>query len=160
MSFRSYNKQFKPLSTALNETARSIGAKRGFHDQTLLRHWAEFVGEDIAALCHPREVRAGRGRGSTLILDCVSAYASELQMRSEEIRAKLNAKIGAEAITKIELRHQDIDFKKPKQTPNSKPRKNNPIPDDLEQNLDKTQNDELRAALISCSRNFYNKGEK
>lgn len=156
------NGRFQPIGVAMQKPSRSIGGKRGFRDQTLLNHWDEFAGSELSAICKPREIKARRSGGSILTVECLSARASELAMRAEELRARLNMKLGYEAIGKIMIHHQHIGFdleSRPVLNQNTtKACTRRPLPAELSQDLASTSNSDLREALQRFSDSFYNKG--
>ncbi len=146
--------KFKPIGLSLQKPSKQISRKRGFHDQTLLRHWADFVGADLAALCQPRQIQSGRN-GSVLILACLSAHASELSMRAEEIRMRINAALGQDAIIRLKFEHQHIGFDQPKEKIAEPIRPSTPPPNSLLQALEKAENNELREALSTLAKTYY-----
>ncbi|WP_121629184.1 DUF721 domain-containing protein [Tropicibacter alexandrii] len=95
---------FKPTSTFLTGQVRAASEQRGFAQSRILTHWEEIAGAEIAAMARPVEVNYGRGSfGATLVLLTTGAQAPLVHMRSEEIRAKINAVYGYNAITRIRV---------------------------------------------------------
>jgi hypothetical protein len=95
---------FEPASGLLRETIRVAGETRGFAVSRLLTHWPEVVGEDLAALARPVKVAYGKGGlGATLTLLTTGASAPVLQMRLPEVRARVNACYGYNAISRIQI---------------------------------------------------------
>ncbi len=93
---------FRPASGLLKERIRAAGESRGFAVSRLLTHWAEVVGEDIAAMALPVKVGFARdGFGATLTLLTTGAAAPLLQMQLPKIREKVNACYGYNAISKV-----------------------------------------------------------
>ncbi len=93
----------------------------------------------------------------------MSAYASELSMRREEIRMRINSALGQEAIMRIEFFHQHLGFdEKPKAETPPKRRPLRPQPAGSEGNLlheiEHAKNNELRAALEAATKTYYQKG--
>lgn len=93
---------FQPASGILKDRIRSAGESRGFAVARLLTHWAEVVGEDVAAIALPVKVGYGRdGFGATLTLLTTGASAPLLQMQLPKIREKVNACYGYNAISRV-----------------------------------------------------------
>lgn len=83
---------------------RAAGEKRGFAVARLLTHWAEIVGQDIAAMAQPAKVGYGReGFGATLTLLVAGAQAPLVQADSARIRERVNACYGYNAISRIRI---------------------------------------------------------
>ena len=89
---------------------RRASETRGFAQSRVLTHWEEIVGADLAAVSRPVEVRYGalkmQGRtdhshGGKLVVLTRGAHAPMLEMRREELRARINAVYGYEAIRKV-----------------------------------------------------------
>ncbi|MFA3919753.1 DUF721 domain-containing protein [Ruegeria hyattellae] len=101
---RSTTRGFKRTSNLLNDQIRRAGESRGFAVSRVITHWAEIVGQDIAAICRPVNVSYGRGGfGATLSLLTTGAQAPMLEMQKERLREKVNAVYGYNAIARIRL---------------------------------------------------------
>ena len=95
---------FKRTSQLLQERIRRASESRGFVQSRVLTHWAEIVGEDIAAIARPVEVSYGRqGFGATLTVLTTGAQAPMLEMQKEKLREKINAVYGYNAIARLRL---------------------------------------------------------
>ena len=99
---------FKPAAGLLAGQIRHVGEQRGFAMTKLLTHWAEIVGEDMAAQTRPVKVGYGReggreGMGGTLTLLVMGAAAPMIEMQKEKLRAAVNAVYGYGAIARIVL---------------------------------------------------------
>lgn len=95
---------FESASTLLARRIRALGEARGFAVSRLLTHWAEVVGEDIAAMALPVKVSYPRdGMGATLTLLTTGASAPLVQMQAPRIREKVNACYGYNAIARISV---------------------------------------------------------
>lgn len=95
---------FERASALLASRIRRAGEKRGFAVARLLTHWPEVVGEDIARVCRPVDVRYGReGFGATLTVLTTGAQAPMLEMQKDDICARVNACYGYAAIARIRL---------------------------------------------------------
>jgi hypothetical protein len=97
-------RRFARASDLLQSRIRRVGEKRGFAVSRVLTHWAEIVGEDIARVARPVDVKYGReGFGATLTLLTTGAQAPMLEMQKEAIRERVNACYGYAAISRIRL---------------------------------------------------------
>lgn len=95
---------FEPASGLLKDRIRTAGEKRGFAMTRLLTHWAEIVGDDLARITRPVKVGYARGGlGATLTLLTRAAEAPMVQMQLPQIRDRVNACYGYNAICRISL---------------------------------------------------------
>jgi hypothetical protein len=103
---------FKRAESLLTGQIRRVSEGRGFAQARVLTHWEEIVGAELAAVTRPVEVRYGRvvvngrrddGHGAKLVVLTTGAHAPVLEMRKEEIRKRINAVYGYEAIRRILL---------------------------------------------------------
>ena len=94
----------KRVSSLLEKRIRMAGESRGFSETRLLTHWAEIVGEDTAKTARPVNVSYAKGGlGATLTVLTTSALAPMLQMQLPQIRDKVNACYGYNAIARIRI---------------------------------------------------------
>lgn len=101
---RATTKGFKRTASLLTGQIRSASESRGFAQSRLLTQWAEVAGADIAAVARPVEVSYGRGgMGATLTVLTTGAQAPMLEMQKEQIRARVNAVYGYNAIARIRV---------------------------------------------------------
>lgn len=102
---RTSTKGFKRTDSLLSGQIRKASETRGFAQSRLLTHWAEIAGEAAAAICRPVEVSYGRkgGMGATLTLLTTGANAPMLEMQKEQLRAKVNAVYGYNAIARVRI---------------------------------------------------------
>lgn len=95
---------FRHTGMLVADRVRNAGEKRGFAVARLLTHWAEIAGQDIAALARPVKVGYQRdGMGATLTLLTNGASAPLVQMRLPQIRERVNACYGYNAISRIAI---------------------------------------------------------
>lgn len=92
-------KRPRPLRAFLTDVAASIGlddpVERKLHER-----WAEAVGSDLAALCGPEKLAAGR-----LTVGVESAVVKyEMAMRREALRKKINEWLGEESIKEVHVK--------------------------------------------------------
>jgi hypothetical protein len=101
---RTTTKGFARTATLLTGKIRKASESRGFAQSRLLTNWAEVAGDDAAAISRPVEVSYGRGgMGATLTLLTTGANAPVLEMQKEQLRAKVNAVYGYNAIARIRV---------------------------------------------------------
>ncbi|MCL7465869.1 DUF721 domain-containing protein [Phaeovulum sp. NW3] len=95
---------FEPAAGLVKDRIRNAGEARGFAVSRLLTHWAEVVGEDIAAQTRPVKIGYAKGGfGATLTLLTIGAAAPMLQMQLPRIRERVNACYGYNAISRVIL---------------------------------------------------------
>ena len=101
---RASTKGFARTSSLLTGRIRAASESRGFSQSRLLTHWAEIAGADAAAISRPVEVSYGRGgMGATLTLLTTGANAPMLEMQKEQLRARVNAVYGYNAIARVRI---------------------------------------------------------
>ncbi len=99
---RSSTRGFKRTATLLNGQIRRAGESRGFAVSRLLTHWAEIVGQEIAAIARPVKVGYGKGGfGATLTVLTTGPQAPMLEMQKEQLRERVNSVYGYNAISRI-----------------------------------------------------------
>lgn len=97
-------KGFARTSSLLQRQIQRAGETRGFAVSRLLTHWIEIVGEDIAAIARPVDVKYGRqGLGATLTVLTTGAQAPMLELQKEKLREKVNSVYGYNAIARVRL---------------------------------------------------------
>ena len=95
---------FKRTSSLLQTQIRKTSESRGFAQSRLLTHWAEIVGDAVAGISRPVDIKYGRGGfGATLTLLTTGANAPILEMQKEQVREKVNAVYGYNAISKLRI---------------------------------------------------------
>lgn len=95
---------FEPASGLLKERIRKAGETRGFAVTRLLTAWPEIVGEATARMTRPVKIGYGRGGlGATLTVLVQPAHAPMIQMQLPQIRDKVNACYGYNAVARIML---------------------------------------------------------
>ncbi|MCT4607887.1 MAG: DciA family protein [Pelagimonas sp.] len=95
---------FARTSKLLEGRIRKATETRGFAQTRVLTHWEEIAGHDVAAMARPVDVKYGRGGlGATLTLLTTGANAPLVDMRREEIRSRINAVYGYNAIARIRV---------------------------------------------------------
>lgn len=101
---KSTTRGFKRSAQLLQPQIRRAAESRGFAVSRLLTHWAEAVGEEIAAVARPVEISYGRqGFGATLTVLTTGAQAPMLEMQKEALRERVNAVYGYNAIARLRI---------------------------------------------------------
>jgi hypothetical protein len=114
------------LAALVPEMIEPALRQRGFASTAILTEWREIVGAALAERTAPLEIRwpkrrnpaedgrAGQGRmqekaeGATLVILCPGAFALEAQMASGQIIEAANRRLGFRAVTRIEIRQQEL----------------------------------------------------
>lgn len=94
---------FEPAAQLVAQRVRAAGESRGFAVARLLTHWQEVVGPQIAAHARPVKIGHGKGLGATLTLLVSGARAPMIEMQLPQIRDKVNACYGFNAVARIVL---------------------------------------------------------
>ena len=163
---RSKTKGFTQAGRLMQSDIRRAGESRGFSVSKLLTHWTEIMGEDIAAISVPVNVRYGRqGLGATLTLLTTGANAPILEMQKERIRERANACYGYNAISKVTITQTSaagfsdgqVAFK----------HKDSPVPQisaqisgEAREMVDTVDNDNLKQALERLGQNIISKSKR
>lgn len=157
---RSTTRGFKRTSNLLNQQIRKAGESRGFAVSRVLTHWAEIVGQDIAAICRPVNVNYGRGGfGATLSVLTTGAQAPMLEMQKERLREKVNAAYGYNAISRVRITQTaPTGFAEGQASFEHQPKpKSAEVPAEIATEAHETaqdvKNDDLRLALERLGRN-------
>ncbi|WP_058238459.1 DUF721 domain-containing protein [Shimia marina] len=101
---RPTTKGFARTSSLLRDRIRKASETRGFAETRVLTHWAEIVGDDMARICRPVDVKYGRQSfGATLTILTTGAQAPILEMQKETLRARINAAYGYNAIAHLRI---------------------------------------------------------
>jgi len=161
---QSTTRGFKRTATLLNEQIRRAGESRGFAVTRVLTHWAEIAGPDIAAIARPVKIGYGRtGFGATLTVLTTGAHAPMLEMQKDQLRERVNAVYGYNAISRVRITQTaptgfaegQAQFAAP--APKARPE---PAPEtcrDAAETAGAIADDGLRAALERLGRNVLSK---
>ncbi|WP_415919214.1 DUF721 domain-containing protein [Tateyamaria sp. SN6-1] len=157
---------FKRTANLLTGQIRSASAAKGFAQSRLLTGWAEVAGADIAAISRPVEVSYGRGgMGATLTLLTTGAQAPMLEMQKEQLRERVNAVYGYNAIARIRITQTaatgfsegQVAFERPKPKTPKTPAAPTPEATALAAPV---EDGDLRAALERLGTNILNKSHE
>lgn len=97
-------KGFERTSSLLSARIREAGESRGFAVSRVLTHWSEIVGEANAAISRPVDISYARGgMGATLTVLTTGAQAPMLEMQKDQLREKVNAVYGYNAIARVRI---------------------------------------------------------
>jgi len=163
-SRHSTTRGFKRTATVLTDRIRRAGESRGFAVSRLLTHWSDIAGPGIAEIARPVNVSYGRGGlGATLTLLTTGAQAPMLEMQKEQLRAKVNAVYGYNAIARVRITQTaptgfaegQAQFE-----PIKKPEASLPEPEVMraaQATASPIENDDLRAALERLGRSVLSK---
>lgn len=95
---------FEAAAGLVQGRIRKAGESRGFAASRVLTHWAEIVGPETSAICRPVRISYRKGGlGATLIVLTSGAHAPLLQMQLPQLRERVNAVYGYNAISRITL---------------------------------------------------------
>ena len=95
---------FSRTDSLLQSRIRKASEGRGFAQARLLTHWAEIVGEEVAAIARPVEISYKRGgMGATLTVLTTGAQAPMLEMQTPRILERVNACYGYRAIARLRI---------------------------------------------------------
>lgn len=145
---------------------RRAGESRGFSVSKLLTHWAEIMGDDIASISVPVNVRYNRqGLGATLTLLTTGANAPILEMQKQRIREKANACYGYNAISKVQVTQTSASgFSEGQVDFAHKNASKKPVPDEISDEarglVDAVGDDDLKQALERLGQNIISNAKR
>jgi len=164
---RPTTKGFTRTASLLTAKIRKASESRGFAQSRLLTNWAEVAGEEAAAISRPVEVSYGRGgMGATLTLLTTGANAPVLEMQKEQLRARVNAVYGYNAIARVRVTQTAATgFAEGRVAFGHAPKKAAAPPDPAlraraTQTAAPIGDDSLRAALARLGENILNKNNQ
>ncbi len=154
---RNGTRGFVHASSLTGGQTRKATGSRGFSKMRLLTHWEEVVGPNLAEITRPSKVSfAKEGFGATLTIFASGAHAPEVQMQIEDIRARVNACYGYNAIARVRISQTDragIGFSEDQKGFEHDAMCSEPPKESLEElGLDKVNDDGLRDALMALSK--------
>ena len=99
---RRRSRGFRQAASLVAEPIRHAAEGRGFAVARLLTHWPDIAGPDIAGRARPVKIAHSRGGfGATLTLLTTGAAAPLVEMQLPQIRERVNACYGYNAISRI-----------------------------------------------------------
>jgi hypothetical protein len=104
MPQRRRRRGFEVASSLLADRVQKAAEGRGFAVSRLLTHWPEIAGDRLAAMTRPVRISHSRGAfGATLTLLTTGPVAPMVEMQLPQLRDRVNACYGYNAIQKIVL---------------------------------------------------------
>lgn len=95
---------FEAAASLLSARVQHVAEGRGFAVARLLTHWSDIVGATLAAQTRPVKVSHSRGGfGATLTLLTTGPAAPMVEMQLPQLRERVNACYGYNAIQRIRL---------------------------------------------------------
>lgn len=144
----------RPLSFLVLDLIRPVLDRHGRRLLRLKTEWPVIAGEREARLSSPRGLRQG-----TLTLSVAPAIALELQHRSAELIARINAHLGEAAVTRLRLVQDHPGRPAPATPPSPLPptpsRSAPPFPAPLPPALESLPPGEVREALVRLAQALY-----
>ena len=96
--------RFKRTSELLKRRINEASEGRGFSETRLLTHWSTFVGIGLSEKTYPVKISfASGGLGATLTILTTGPHALELEMLKHQIKDKVNAAYGYNAVARIKI---------------------------------------------------------
>ncbi|MCE8507098.1 DUF721 domain-containing protein [Ruegeria pomeroyi] len=163
-SRRSSTRGFKRTASVLGDQIRRAGETRGFAVGRVLTHWAEIVGQDLAAIARPVNIGYGKGGfGATLTVLTTGAQAPMLEMQKEQLRERVNAAYGYNAISRVRITQTaPVGFAEGQATFDHRPKTATSVPRpeivaEAAQVADGAKDEDLRAALERLAQNVLSR---
>ena len=89
-----------PVSRDASDLGAQAMARVGFRDPTLVLHWEEIAGKDVARMARPIKLSEG-ANGATLTLRAEPGASLFLQHETRQLCERINAYLGRAAVTKL-----------------------------------------------------------
>ncbi len=109
----------RPLADLVGGAVDPLLARQGFGQSSLILHWADIVGAQLAACCEPIKLnwpprpreRAPDGpiEPATLVLRVIGAMALEVQHMAPQIVERVNAHLGWRAVGRLAIRQGPLE---------------------------------------------------
>lgn len=101
---RRRSRGFQAAASLLADRVQKAAEGRGFAVARLLTHWAEIAGPQLAAVTRPVRISHSRGGfGATLTLLTTGPMAPMVEMQLPQLRERVNACYGYNAVQRITL---------------------------------------------------------
>jgi hypothetical protein len=145
-----------PMGRALNKMLKEFDAKFGQGSGALEARWREVVGPEIAKRTEPVKLTRGRNGGpSSLEIRVAGPAAAIIQHQAQEILARVNLFLGAEAVQKLRIIQGPLQHKA--ESTARKPARRLPPLDaaaeaGLRESLAQAPEGKLKAALLALGR--------
>ncbi|MEM9496089.1 MAG: DUF721 domain-containing protein [Pseudomonadota bacterium] len=89
------------LARAGADLVARLAKQTKFVDPSLAEHWQTIVGAEVANLCRPGRITGHRGARALEVYVTSGAKASELHYQLEDMKSRLNAYLGPNAVSRI-----------------------------------------------------------
>jgi hypothetical protein len=108
----------RPLADLVAPVLDPVLVRRGFGHRDVISYWDEIVGDRLAAVCQPLELKwPARSRldedrlqrSATLVIRVESGFALELQQTAAEVVDRINAHLGWRCVARLALRQGPIE---------------------------------------------------
>lgn len=145
----------RALSADLGKITRPAARKFGFADARLLSDWPMIMGEALARMTLPLEVKRDKtGNRRTLVLKCSAAAAPLVQHYTQQILERVNTHYGFLAVTHLQMRQGPLP------PPPAPPKPRVPLSAEreaaLQAEISEVEAEALRAALLELGRCLRN----
>jgi hypothetical protein len=107
----------RPLADMVAPVLGPVLLRRGFGHRDIVSYWDDIVGERLAAVCQPLELkwpprssleREGLAPAATLVVRVESGFALELQQTAGQVVDRVNAHLGWRCVSRLSLRQGPI----------------------------------------------------
>jgi hypothetical protein len=106
----------RPLADLVSQTIDPVMARRGFGQSHLVTYWDEIVGERLAAMSQPIELRwpqrthapDGKTAAATLLVRVEGGFALELQHSAGLVIERVNAFFGWRCVSRLALKQGPV----------------------------------------------------
>jgi hypothetical protein len=106
----------RPLADLVSQTIDPVMARRGFGQSHLVTYWDEIVGERLAAMSQPIELRwpqrthaqDGKTAAATLLVRVEGGFALELQHSTGLVIERVNAFFGWRCVSRLALKQGPV----------------------------------------------------
>lgn len=145
----------RALAADLGKITRPAAKKFGFADARLLTDWPVIMGEALARMTLPLEVKRDKtGTRRTLVLKCSAAAAPLVQHYTQQILERVNTHYGFLAVTHLQMKQGPL----PPPPPPPKPRVPLSAAQEaaLRAEIAEVETEALRAALLDLGRCIRN----
>jgi hypothetical protein len=127
---------------------RQAFVRAGFSDSTLILHWAEIVGPEVAQLARPIKL-VENATGGVLTLKAEPAAAVFLQHDARSLCARINVYLGRDAVHRLRFVPGNL-LRRPTLPPTPEPGREAPPADDPSARF--VGPEKLKAALLGLGR--------
>lgn len=108
----------QPLADLVAPVLDPVLLRRGFGHRDIVSYWDDIVGERLAAVCQPLELKwpprssldeNGAARSATLVIRVESGFALELQQVAGQVVDRVNTHLGWRCVSRLALRQGPIE---------------------------------------------------